>query len=351
MKKPEFQQNLKRKKLPTGRRKAVSLSSKGLIEAELLQPEKTLTLVVQPTIKEMNLVDWAMSNREFIETHLLKHGAILFRNFNVNTVAEFEQFIMVTSDGELLQYTYRSTPRSQVSGRIYTTTEYPANQSIPLHNENAYQCTWPLKIFFFCVTPAQQGGETPIADSRKVFERIDPKIRSLFMEKKVMYVRNYSYGLDLPWQNVFQTEDKSEVEAYCHNNFIEFEWKDSNCLRTKQNCQAVAKHPKTGEMVWFNQAHLFHVSSLELAIRKCLLAEFKEEELSRNAYYGDGSPIKPSVLDEIRKAYLQETISLTWQKGDILLLDNMLTAHGRAPFVGPRKVLVGMSEPFSCKDI
>jgi len=332
------------KKLGASKRQVVSISQEDLVKTEYLEPDKLLPIIVQPSIKGLNLATWAENNRLFIETNLLKHGGILFRNFPINGVSDFESFIKAVA-GNLLEYSYRSTPRSHVSGNIYTSTEYPAEQSIPLHNEMAYSHHWPMKISFYCVQPAQQGGETPIAGSRKVFQRIPPTIREKFIQKQVMYVRNYGNGLDLPWQNVFQTTDKSEVEKYCHNHTIEFEWCDQDCLRTRQICQAVAKHPKTGEMVWFNQAHLFHVSNLNSSVREGLLAGFKEEELPRNAYYGDGSPIETSVLDEIREVYQQEAIAFTWQARDVLLLDNMLACHGRNPFVGSRKVLAGMAEP------
>jgi alpha-ketoglutarate-dependent taurine dioxygenase len=334
-------------KFKTTRRQAVKISSTDLVKVELLQQEQPLLLVIQPTVEGINLVSWATSNRDAIASWLLQHGGLLFRNFNVREVVQFEQFIQTLS-GTLLDYSYRSTPRSQVSGKIYTSTEYPPNQSIPLHNEMAYSLSWPMKIWFCCLKSAQQGGETPIVDSRKIFQRLDSKIKDKFIQKKVMYVRNYSDNLDLSWENVFQTKNQLKVEDYCRSAGIELEWKDGGKhLRTRQVCQAVATHPKTGETVWFNQAHLFHVSSLNPEVRQTLLSTIKEEDLPRNVYYGDGSPIEASVLDEIREIYQQEAVTFPWQEGDVLMLDNMLIAHGREPFMGSRKVVVGMAEPFS----
>lgn len=330
------------KKLGTIRRKTVSVSSASVIQAKQLQSDRLLPLVVQPSSEELNLVTWAKSNQTWIEDNLRKHGGILFRNFKISGAREFEEFIAAVG-GELLNYIYGSTPRSQVEGKIYTSTEYPANQSIPLHNEMAYSCQWPLKIGFFCTQSARVGGETPIADSRRVFKSINKKIRERFRLKQVMYVRNYGENLDLPWQSVFQTTKKSQVEDYCAKAGIKWEWRSRDRLRTRQICQAMAIHPHTKEEVWFNQAHLFHISNLPAAVRDALLTELIEAELPRNAYYGDGEAIETSTLEEIRAVYNRETIKFSWQKGDVLLLDNMLAAHGRMPFIGARQVLVGMA--------
>jgi alpha-ketoglutarate-dependent taurine dioxygenase len=328
-------------------RKPVKLSPAALICTSYFSDSQHIPLIVQPTIANMNLLEWASNNQEIIQTMLLQHKALLFRDFNINSPQQLDQFIQVTSQTKPISYNDRSSPRHEVSGKIYTSTDYPAAQSIFLHSESTYCWTWPQKIYFCCLEVAAQGGETPIADSQRILQRLSPAIIAEFMEKQVLYVRNYNDGFGLSWQNVFQTTEKAVVEAYCRDNAIEYEWKDGDRLRTKQVRPAVIQHPITGVKAWFNHAAFFHITTLEPSIRQALLAEFAEEDLPHNTYFGDGSPIAPEILDEIRNAYAQETIIFPWQPGDILLLDNILVAHGRRPFQGKRKVIVGMSEPCS----
>jgi len=317
-----------------------------LVQIAPLNANQSLPLLIQPNVEGVNLVSWVGNNLELVKNYLYKHGGILFRNFQIANVEEFESLIKAVST-ELIEYRDRSSPRSAIHGKIYTSTDHPADQSIFLHSENSYAATYPLKIFFYCVTPAQQGGETPIADTRRLYQRIPQEICDRFAQKQVMYVRNFGDGFGLPWETVFQTNNREEVEAFCHHQGIQFEWRESNKLRTKQIRPAIAKHPHTGDLVWFNHAVFFHISTLEPGIREALLTEFSEEDLPHNTYYGDGSAIEADVLDELRTIYQQEMIVFPWQTGDVLMLDNMLTAHGRKPFVGKRKVVVGMAEPFS----
>lgn len=333
------------------RRVAISVTAEDLVKTSFLQPGHTLPLVLEPRDEKLDIVTWASSCRDYIETQLLKYGGILFRNFDISSADRFEEFAKAISR-ELLEYRERSSPRSRVSGNVYTSTDYPATQSIFLHNENSYQQRFNMKVFFYCAQPSREGGETPIADCRKVYERISPAVRERFIDRQWMYVRNYGEGFGLPWQTVFQTTDRAAVEEHCRQHEIQFEWKDDNRLRTRAVLSAVSRHPKTGEATWFNHATFFHVTSLEPWLRDALLAEFERaDELPTNTFYGDGSPIEPEVLDELREAYLREKICFPWQKGDVLLLDNMLAAHGREPYAGERKILVGLAEVFNRKDL
>jgi len=297
--------------------------------------------VIEPQNK-INLSQWFGENKKEFDQFLAEHGAVLFRNFSVYAASDFQRCAQ-SAVSKLMDYVFRSTPRTKVGGKIYTSTEYPANQKIPLHNECSYTNQWPDKIFFCCLVPPGMAGETPIADSRRIYEKIPKEIKEKFESKGVMYLRNYGGGIDLSWQEVFQTENKEEVEFYCQENNIQFEWfDDKDQLRTKQICQAVITHPLTKEKSWFNQAHLFHISELPSEIQKILREQFSDDELPRNTFYGDGSPIEESTLNEIRQVYHEEEMMFPWQRGDVMVLDNRIMCHGRSPFSGDRKIVVAM---------
>ncbi len=302
----------------------------------------TLPLVYFSDSRDVTPLSWATANRQLLEDGLLKYGAVLLRGFKKYDVAELEDFIEKTS-GNLLAYKNRSTPRSLVAGKIYTSTEYPADQIIHQHNESCYTHEWPTRLFFCCITAAARGGETPIADSRKVLKRIPQEIVERFDRNGVTYLRTFTPGLGLTWQETFQITDRVQMQKYCKKNNILAEWLPDGRLRIKQTLQATAAHPVTGERVWFNQAHLFHVSALPTEIRTELEKNHKLDELPRNAFYGDGEPIDDESLAIIRRAYDQEESSYLWEEGDVLIIDNMLTSHGRKTYEGARRVVVGMT--------
>ncbi|UGQ48162.1 TauD/TfdA family dioxygenase [Massilia endophytica] len=316
------------------------------VRAGTLNPQ-AMPLVLTPVQPGLALGPWVEQNRAWIDGTLTATGAILFRGFGMaDPVADFER-VSRQLTGDLLDYVYRSTPRTAVASSVYSATEYPAKSTIPQHNENAYCRDWPMKLLFICTQPAMLRGETPLCVTAAVTRRISEATRAAFREKGVLYVRNYHEMVDLPWSVVFQTESKAEAEQFCREHDIQFEWQAGGSLKTWQRCQAFAVHPVTGEELWFNQAHLFHASSLDKANYQALRALYTEDQFPRNTYFGDGTPIPAEMLDEIRAAFAAETIAFPWQRNDVLLVDNMQVGHGRNPFSGPRKVLVCMGQPYS----
>ena len=335
----------KAKKLPQVRRRTLGSSQRDWVTLEPLLPDRAIPMVLRPKTPGLSLNDWAASNADWIEELLWEHRALLFRGFESGGIEGFETFVGHTSDGDLLEYKDRSTPRNSYGDRIYNATVYPNEQRINLHNEGTYWIAWAKKIYFACITNAETGGETPIGDVHNVYNRIDPAIRKEFEEREILYVRNYNNGLGLTWQEVFQTESEAEVEAYCQQNRIEFEWKGDGRLRTRQRRPAVRIHHKSGEPVWFNHGAFFHVSALDPELRKTFLAELGEDELPYNTYYGDGERIADETVAHLLSCYEAEKVVFRWELGDVALYDNTRIAHAREPYTGDRLTLVAMTEP------
>lgn len=315
-----------------------------LNESALL-PDSQGPRLIQPGA-DRDLAAFVAEHRAELDERLLEDGALLLRGFDVASVKDFEQVGEALSP-QKLGYMYRSTPRSTVGEGVFTTTEYPPDQEIALHCENAYQREWPLKVAFCCLVAPAEGGQTPIADMRRVQAAIGEDLMDRFESRGVRYVRHYQPNIDIPWEVVFQTSDRAEVAAYCEAHGIEHEWLDASTLRTTQTNHGTARHPVTGERVFFNQAHLFHVSNLGSKVAASLVSLFGRDRLPRNAYFGDGGEIEPEDLERVRQAFAGASVSFDWQPGDVLLLDNMRVAHGRRPFVGPRRIVASLLDSYS----
>jgi len=303
--------------------------------------ERGLLLCLTSQNSDTSTSEWLADHAHLLDALLEKYGGLLMRGFNIHSMTEFNRTLSYIS-ADLSEYMFRSTPRTVIGGKIYTASEYPQDRHIPLHNEFSYFHSWPKRITFHCCIQPKTGGETPVASTARVYNRLPAVLRDRFEDKQVMYIRSYTEGLDLSWHEVFQTESQQVVETYCHENGIKFEWLQGGCqLRTWHIAQASTTH-NNGQRLWFNQAHLFHFSSLDPQTKKILGSYVKEEDLPRNSTYGDGTPIDDHDLDLIREAYEQETVKFPWQRGDIMILDNTLLAHGRTPYTGMRKIAVGM---------
>jgi alpha-ketoglutarate-dependent taurine dioxygenase len=324
--------------------KAVSLpQDEGIVRARPLREGELLPLLVEPAIADADLVEWAQENKALLEEKLSQHGALLFRGFGIDSVERFEAFSRSLCH-ELFD---ENGEHQNVAGSVQTPVFYPADKQLLWHNENSFNHTWPGKIIFCCVQAPEQGGETPVVDSRKIFERLDPELRQRFLDKGVMYQRNYGGGLGLDWQTVFRTTDRAEVEEKCRQGHFEYRWKDGDRLMTRGVRPAVVRHPRTGELTWFTQAQHWHVSCLDPETRDSLRALYAEEDMPRNCYYGDGTPIADEDMQSILDAYRDLEAVSPWQRGDVMVVDNLLAAHGRNPYVGTRKILVTLGDMMS----
>ena len=292
-----------------------------------------------------SLVDHVRAYRPALRAALHDTGALLLRGFPVGGVDGFDAAVREFS-GDPLTYAERSSPRSTIKGNVYTSTDYPPDEEIFLHNENSYQASWPLTLFFHCVTPPTTQGATPLADTRRVHARIDPAVREEFTRRGWRVERNFHGGFSTSWQHAFNTDDRAAVERYCTANGIQASWREDGGLRTTATRRAVHRHPTTGAPVWFNHATFFHHTTLPVEVSEGLLELFGEDDLPTNTYYGDGGRIPPDVVAHLRACYRAESVRFDWRTDDVLVVDNMLASHAREPFTGPRRIAVAMSEAY-----
>jgi hypothetical protein len=315
--------------------------------------DQFLPLEIKPISKDVTISEWILRNKTEFEADLQKFGAILFRGFNVETVQHFDK-VMSCFDNKPLPYMFRSSPRKEISENlkyIYLSTSHPKNRTIQMHNESSYSRIWGRKIVFCCIQPADSGGETPLADSRKVLNDIPPDLINKFNAKGVKYVRNLFPQIGMSWQEVFQTTDKSEVLDLCREYKIEIEFLNNGKSVISWKKPAIYKHPGSGQLTWFNHIYFFNKYSFYSEIGLELDEELPDEALPYNTYFGDGTPITIDEYKFVKNAYVKNTILFQYQKGDVLFLDNMLTAHGRTPYLGERLIATAILEGCSDSEI
>ncbi|MGH3738720.1 MAG: TauD/TfdA family dioxygenase [Micromonosporaceae bacterium] len=273
---------------------------------------------------------------------LTARKALVFRDFGVSPQS-LEGVLERLVPGRL-PYVHGNSPRTRVSGNLYTSTEYPQQYTISMHNELSYCHRWPARLTFYCETAAESGGATPVLDAELWLRALDPEVREAFAGG-IRYIQNLhdGYGFGKSWQDTFETDDRAVVEAFLKDSQAEWEWGPDG-LRVTQLRAATTRHPVTGAEVWFNQADQWHPAGLGDQTSAELYDILPPEEFPQYVTLADGSPIPDAYAEQIRDRGLECAVDVDWRTGDVMLIDNVLVAHGRRPFEGTRRVLVAMSD-------
>lgn len=286
---------------------------------------------------------WVEREEVAVKARLREEGALLFRGFGFKEFSEFEHFTTLFAD-KLTTYLGGASQRTNVEGKVFTSTDTAAHFTINQHHEGAYLPQMPRIIGFYCRIAAAKGGQTPLADGRKVLARLPADLVARYEARGVRYVNNLpnGFGIGKTWQAQFQTDDRAQVEKMLQDEGYEFSWRPDGALRTALRAGAVGVHPVTGDRAWVTQADHWHPSGLEPAMRARLAKALPQENFPMNATYGDGEPLPEEDFAIIRAAINAETVQFDWQPGDVLICDNYLVSHGRRPFEGERKVFVAL---------
>lgn len=288
--------------------------------------------------------EWLTANRNTLHEALLRHGSLLIRGLPVNGTADFAVARDILIE-ERASYREKATPRSDHGDDVFSSTDMPAMQEIRLHNENSYTLEFPGLLLFGCLTPPAGGGATPVADSRAVLAGLSGDVAERFRAGGWVLRRTFHPHVSLPWSTAFGTDDPAAVQEYCEQNLIAYRWQADDGLLTSQRRPATIHHPVTGEEVWFNHIAFWNEYSLDPDVREVLVSSYGEDNLPFQTRHGDGGRIEPEVIAEINAAYDQARRRIDWQRGDLMLVDNILASHGREPFRGDRRIVVAMGRP------
>src|SRR5881296_1054738 len=321
-----------------------SLSARSLYSSPTSLPNVDLQPGRPPILRVEATGDaerWASEHRDALRALVAEHGSLLVRGLGLRDAAETEAVFRHL--GGLMTEREAFAPRRSYTQGVYSSSKWPPNQPMCMHHELSYALQFPGLMLFACLIAPAAGGATPVADSPTVLHALPAELVERFERVGWLLIRNYNDAIGASIAGAFGTDDRSAVESYCRASAIRFEWQPDGALRTWQRRNSVMAHPLTGQRCWFNQIAFLSEWTIEPEVREYLVDVYGEDGLPFNTRFGDGDPIGADVVQLIDEVYEANTTRERWQTGDLMLLDNVRTAHARQSFEGPREVLVAMA--------
>ena len=291
---------------------------------------------------------WVAEQRDALRALVAEHGSLLIRGLQLRDAAGTEAAFRRL--GSLMSEKEAFAPRRRYSDGLYSSSKWPPNQPMCMHHELSYTLEFPSLMLFACLIAPADGGETPVADSAAVLHALPSELVERFERVGWLLIRNYNDEIGASVAEAFGSDERRAVESYCRANAIKFEWRPDGGLRTWQRRSAVVRHPLTGQRCWFNQIAFLSEWTMDPELREYLVDVYGEDGLPFNTRFGNGDAIDADVVQLINEVYEANTAREPWQAGDLMLVDNVRTAHGRERFEGPREVLVAMADAVHLAD-
>ncbi|MFJ3633155.1 TauD/TfdA family dioxygenase [Streptomyces sp. NPDC090112] len=287
---------------------------------------------------------WAAGHRDTLRGLATEHGAVLVRGLDLLDT-DRAAAVLTGLTGTLTADTEAFAPRRVLAPGIHSSAAWPAGQPMCMHHELSYTHTPPGLLLLACLVAPATGGATALADATAVLDALPPELVTRFEGEGWLLTRTYGEDIGATWAESFGTDDPARVEAYCRAHAIEFAWQDDGGLRTRQHRPAVVRHPVTGRRCWFNQIAFLNAWTLDPEVREYLVDVHGPDALPFDTRFGGGDPIGQDVVELVNGVYAEHTVREPWVSGDLMLIDNIGTAHAREAYEPPREVLVAMAEP------
>jgi alpha-ketoglutarate-dependent taurine dioxygenase len=285
---------------------------------------------------------WAAEHAGELRAVVAEHGCVMVRGLGLPDVAGASAVFQRLATG-LMTEREAFAARQKHPGGVYSSSKWPPNQQMCMHHELSYALEFPGLMLFACLTAPLSGGATAVADAPSVLRALPAELVQRFEREGWLLTRNYNEDIGASVADAFGTDDRGAVESYCRANAIEFEWQPDGGLRTRQLRSAVVHHPVSGERCWFNQVTFLNERTIDPEVREYLVDIYGADGLPFNTRFGNGDPVGEDVVQLLNDVYEAHTAREPWQAGDLMLVDNVRTAHSREPYQGPREVLVAMA--------
>jgi alpha-ketoglutarate-dependent taurine dioxygenase len=311
-----------------------------VLEVEL-EPDKPPIIRVETPADASG---WAAEYRNALRAQITEHGAVLVRGLGLRD-ADQVRAVFAALAGDLMTETEAFAPRTSYGPGLYSSATWPANQPMCMHHELSYTLEVPGLMLFACLTAPGEGGATAVADAERVLQALPSAVTERFEREGWLLTRSYNEEIGASLEESFGTGDPEAIERYCGAHGIDFEWQSDGSLRTRQVRSAVVRHPLTGRRCWFNQIAFLNEWTLAPEVREYLVDIYGQDGLPFNTRFGDGTPVGEDIVRMLNETYEEHTRREPWQDGDLMLVDNVRTAHSREAFSGEREVLVAMAEP------
>jgi len=297
---------------------------------------------------------WAAGHRDALRAVVAEHGCVLIRGLGLRDTAGTSGVFQRLAVSLMPEKEAFAPRQAQAGGpdqvALYSATPWPPNQQMCMHHELSYRLEFPGLMLFACLRAADHGGATAVADSPAVLGALPADLVQRFEREGWMLVRNYNEDFGASVEEAFGTADRDEVERYCRASATEFEWQPDGTLRTWQRRSAVVHHPVTGQRCWFNQIAFLNERTIDPEVREYLVDLYGEDGLPFTTRFGHGDPVGEDIVELLNQTYEAHTMREPWQSGDLLLVDNVRTAHSREPYEGAREVLAGLADPVRLAD-
>ena len=293
---------------------------------------------------------WAVGHRDELRAAVREHGSLVVRGLGLREPDQVAQVFGAIAD-TLMVEREAFAPRSSYADAVYSSTTWPANQQMCMHHELSYRTEVPGLMLFACLRAPASGGATAVADSAAVLDALPTELVDRFEREGWLLTRTYGEDIGASLSEAFGTDDRDAIDRYCREHDIECEWRPDGELRTRQRRPAVLRHPASGRRCWFNQVAFLNEWTLDPEVREFLVDMYGADALPFNTRFGGGDPVTADVVELLNQAAEAYTVREPWQAGDLMLVDNLRTAHSREPYQGDREVLVAMADPVRPADL